>query len=254
MFFLLSKILPGLFFPYPLFLFFSAIAGARLRDGWFKRTYFFFWTIVVFSSSYALAAPLMSSLEMRYPALSTKDVARADAIVVLTGMVTPLSPQKDRPEFSSSVDRILAAKDLLIEKKAPVMIITGGSGLISQMGEPEADVLARWLKKEGIPESGILTENKSRNTAENAIETAVIAKEKKIHRIILVTSAFHMHRSVLCFEKAGFEIQPFPVDYYIPTEFPGIEAVFPHPAGMTISAMAIKEYAGIFAYWLRGYI
>ncbi|MCE9597026.1 MAG: YdcF family protein [Spirochaetia bacterium] len=254
MFFFFSKILPGLFFPYPLFLIFALLAGLRLKAGRFKKLFFILWFTVTLGSSYVIAAPLMRSLESRYTPLSIPETPRVDAIVVLTGMVTPLSPQKDRPEFSSAVDRILAGMDLLKNGKAPLMIVTGGSGLISQLGEPEATVLRTWLIGQGIPDTQIITESNSRNTAENASQTAAIASNRGIKKIILVTSAFHMWRSVLCFEKAGLEVVPFPVDYYIPTEFPGIEAVFPHSAGMTVTSTALKEYAGILAYRLKGYL
>lgn len=254
MFFFFSKVLPGLLFPYPLFLILALIAGLRLKPGRFKKFYFILWTTVVLGSSYVVAAPLMRSLESRYAPLSIAETPQADAVVVLTGMVTPLSPQRDRPEFSSAVDRILAGVDLLKNRKAPLIMVTGGSGLLSQLGEPEASVLKTWLMQQGVPETQIIAESNSRNTAENATETAAIAKQRGIKKVILVTSAFHMWRSVLCFEKAGLEVVAFPVDYYIPTEFPGVEAVFPHSAGMTVTSMALKEYAGVIAYRLRGYL
>ena len=169
-------------------------------------------------------------------------------------MVTPLVPSNGEPEFSEAADRILAGRNLFRAGKAPVIIVTGGSGLLSQMGEPEAATLVRWLKSEGIPASSILEESASRNTAENAMETEKLASPRKIRRILLVTSAFHMLRSEMCFQKAGFEVIPFPVDYRIPDNFPGLEAAIPHPAGVVVSSIALKEYAGIVAYRLKGYL
>lgn len=254
MFFFLSKVLPSLLFPYPLLMLLALLAAWRMRPGLFRRVFFAVWLALFASSSYAVAAPLVQSLESRYAPMRVQDAPNVDAIVVLAGMVVPLVPSAGSPEFSDSVDRILAGRDLFRAGKAPVLILTGGSGLLSQMGEPEASALARWLRGEGIPAGAILEESASRNTAENAMETAKIAQSRGIRRILLVTSAFHMLRSEMCFKKAGLEVVPFAVDYKVPLEFPGIEAAIPHPAGVVLSGVALKEYAGIVAYRLNGYL
>lgn len=254
MFFFFSKVLPSLLFPYPLFMLLALIAAWRMKRGLFRRVFFTVWISLFASSSYMVAAPLMQFLESRYAPMRVQDAPKVDAIVVLAGMVIPLVPSAGAPEFSDSVDRILAGRDLYRAGKAPVMILTGGSGLLSQMGEPEAAVLSRWLKGEGIPPDAIIEESASRNTAENAMETAKLSRVRGIRRILLVTSAFHMLRSEMCFRKAGFEVVPFAVDYKVPLKFPGIEAVIPHPAGVVLSGVALKEYAGMVAYRLNGYL
>lgn len=254
MFFFFSKVLPGLLFPYPLFLILSAIVLWKMKTGRLRRVFGAVLLTVTISSTYVTAAFLMRGLENRYAPLTVEETPAAEAIVVLSGMVTPLTRAKGRPEFSAAVDRILAGRELLTARKAPVLIISGGSGLISQIGTPEAETLRNWMIKDGFAPERVIAENASRNTAENAAETAKIARARGIRKIILVTSAFHMQRSVLCFEKEGFEITPYPVDYYILDEFPGIEAFFPAPAGMTLSGIALKEYAGIIAYRLKGYL
>ncbi len=254
MFFFLSKLLPGLLFPYPLFLILCALALWRLPAGRFRRIFGIVFVSVFLASTYASASLLLGSLERRYPTLRTAEAEKADAIVVLSGMVTPSTRPVDRPQFNDAVERILAGKDLLRAGKAPVLLISGGSGLLSNIGRPESIVLKEWLISEGIPENRIIAESESRNTGENAVESARIAKEKGIRKIILVTSAFHMPRSVLCFEKQGFEVQPFPVARYLVDEFPGMEAFFPAPAGMTLSTIALKEYVGIVMYRLKGYL
>ncbi len=254
MFFFFSKVLPALLFPYPLFMVLALLAAWKMKRGWFRRVFVIVWIALAASSSYAVAAPLVRSLEERYAPMRVAEAPQADAIVVLSGMVTPLVPSAGEPEFSDAVDRILAGRNLYRAGKAPVLIVTGGSGLLSQAGEPEAVTLHRWLVAEGIPERAIVVESASRNTAENASETGKIAQARGIRRVILVTSAFHMLRSVMCFQKAGLEVVPFAVDFKIPERFPGMEAAIPHPAGAVLTGIALKEYAGIVAYRWKGYL
>lgn len=254
MFFFFSKVLPAFLFPYPLFMVLALLAAWKMKRGWFRRAFVLVWTVLAATSSYAVAAPLVRSLESRYSPMRIADAPQADAIVVLSGMVTPLVPSAGEPEFSDAVDRIIAGRSLFRAGKAPLVIVTGGSGLLSQAGEPEAVTLRRWLIAEQIPGTAVIEESASRNTAENAAETAKIAQARGIRRIILVTSAFHMLRSQMCFEKAGFEVIPFAVDYKIPESFPGLEAAIPHPAGVVLSGIALKEYAGIAAYRWKGYL
>ena len=64
-----------------------------------------------------------------------------------------------------------------------------------------------------MPEDRILVEGESQNTVQNAAYTARILKEHGLERPILVTSAFHMKRSVLNYEKLGIEVVPYPTDY-----------------------------------------
>ena len=67
----------------------------------------------------------------------------------------------------------------------------------------------------GIPSSAILQEGKSVNTHENAIFTQEILEEQNINKILLVTSAFHMPRSLKIFQHLGIDAIPAPTDFYI---------------------------------------
>jgi uncharacterized SAM-binding protein YcdF (DUF218 family) len=253
-FFYLSKLLSGILFPYPLFLIVCLIAAWQMPKTARIRPVFRIAVIAFYMLSInPVSGWLIGILEERHVYQSLQTAPTADAIVVLSGMVDPLTGIGDRPEFLSSGDRILAAEELWRAKKAPQIVISGGSGLILQTGESEARILERWLTARGVP---VMAETDSRNTAENAIETAKIAHREGWRRILLVTSAFHMPRSIACFRKAAphLQIAPYPVDYYRSRDWPGPEAFFPASGAMGVSTMAVKEYIGLIAYWLRGYI
>lgn len=267
MFFYISKILSGILFIYPLFIFFSLFAAWRMRPGTVRRLYFIFWLFVYLCSTHFFASILMQSLEKRYPLLEMATVPQADAIVLLGGMVHPLvQTQPDRPEFLGSVDRILLAEDLLHAGKAPLLVISGGNGLLMQAGPREADLLSNWLQRRGIKASQLLIEPISRNTAENAYEVHKLAAGRGWKRVLLVTSAFHMPRAMACFERmhaveiesehrvSHWEIVAVPVDYYAAPGFKGPESILPTPAAMFQTTLALKEYAGFVGYWMVGYI
>ena len=58
-------------------------------------------------------------------------------------------------------------------------------------------------------------ERRSRNTQENVEFSKAMVAPKSGERWLLVTSAFHMPRSVGLFRKAGFAVEPYPVDWRV---------------------------------------
>jgi hypothetical protein len=75
--------------------------------------------------------------------------------------------------------------------------------------------------------------------------------QKKIQqwqKIVLVTSAFHMPRSVLDFADKGLDIVPFPCDYQLSGKMQlSIFSFMPQGFALELSAMALKEYLGLLA-------
>lgn len=254
MFFYLSKIFSIFLFPYPLFLLLCLVAAWRLPPGRFRRLFAAGLTALILLSSSFVSGELIGLLEDYHPQPKVAGLPPADAVIVLAGMVNALTGQGERPEFLGSADRILAGEELLLAGRAPVLMISGGSGLMLQTGESEARILERWLHARGHEPNQILIEANSRNTGENAVESAKIVRERGWRRVILVTSAFHMPRSMLCFRKAGVEAVAFPVDYYRHRVFAGPEALAPSIGGLRLSTIAIKEYIGIVAYKAKGFI
>jgi uncharacterized SAM-binding protein YcdF (DUF218 family) len=110
----------------------------------------------------------------------------------------------------------------------------------------------------------LLLQMKSLNTHEDALYSSKMLKDKGIQRIILVTSALHMPRSVALFQKQGIDVIPAPTDYRVTQSnwddlmHPTIENLFINliPSSSNISELtnAIKEYIGIFVYRLRGWM
>ncbi|MCE9499822.1 MAG: YdcF family protein, partial [Leptospira sp.] len=143
---------------------------------------------------------------------------------------------------------------LFKEKKADWILITGGSGILFHQRNPEAEIAKKFLVQMGIPAQKILTESVSRNTAENVLKSSAILREKKMKTIILVTSAFHMKRTMALFKSQDFEITPFPTDYRALEPVMSWEAIVPSVGALDTTTTALKEWVGIFMYRLNGYI
>jgi uncharacterized SAM-binding protein YcdF (DUF218 family) len=95
-------------------------------------------------------------------------------------------------------------------------------------------------------------ESSSRTTDENARFTRKLVSPKPGERWLLVTSAYHMPRSVGVFRKAGFDVEPYPVDWrtrgWIDTSMPFDRL----SGGLACADTAVHEWVGLLAYWMAG--
>jgi uncharacterized SAM-binding protein YcdF (DUF218 family) len=204
---------------------------------------------------------LATPLEREHPPLPAG--TSAAVIVVLGGGARPLSPPRVTPELSESGDRMLYAAWLYQQAAAPQLVLSGGS-YPDARAPSEAANMGAILEIMGVPPDAQLLEEASRNTRENAVFVRQILAERGIDRIILVTSATHMPRSVRLFEREGFTVLP------APTDFVGTEAdwdyvrdsgwtarlllLLPEASNLQISTRCLKEYVGLVVYRLRGWI
>ena len=171
--------------------------------------------ILIFCSLPIISNKLIFYLEKDYSLQSVKDVAEADAIVVLSGMISAIkSKDKLSYEFKDSVDRILSGMDLFKQNKAPLLILTNGK-LPWSVGIPQGEYLKNFCIKFGIPEESILLTENVQNTDQEAKAVAKLLNANDINNanIILVTSAFHMLRAKKVFEAANIKVIPFAVDF-----------------------------------------
>ncbi len=191
-----------------------------------------------------VSGPLVHSLETRYtpPARISGDV-----IVVLGGGATLDTPNLGGSGHLSgpAANRLLTGLQLYHKLGVPILF-TGGQ--VFATGGVEAEVARSVLLSAGVPAEKIIAETASLNTADNARYTASILAQRGFTRPILVTSAWHMERSVLQFAKAGVAVVPFPTDYQenIVRRLHFID-FWPSAGAAAQLAMAVKEYLGIAA-------
>jgi uncharacterized SAM-binding protein YcdF (DUF218 family) len=95
-------------------------------------------------------------------------------------------------------------------------------------------------------------ERQARNTKENAGFSRDIAKPKRGERWLLVTSAFHMPRSVGLFRKTGFEVEAYPVDWKVGTREDLLRYFIVANNGLELVDIGAREWLGLIAYRLAG--
>ncbi len=140
------------------------------------------------------------------------DTAHYNCVIVLGGFSN--SNRNGGGYFNPSADRFLQGIKLLLNKKAGHILITGGNGNLAPGGFREALWVQKQLKEFNIPDSTVLIESNSRNTVENAKYTKQLLDSAHLASpYLLVTSAYHMPRSLMIFKKMGLNVIPYPANY-----------------------------------------
>jgi uncharacterized SAM-binding protein YcdF (DUF218 family) len=201
-----------------------------------------------------LGSLLLYPLEQRFPPWDATQGA-PDGIIVLGGSIDPdLSAAHNSAVVRFAADRIIATADLAHRYPNARIIFSGGSANLISNDAREADFAAGLFESLGISASRLIMERRSRNTQENAEFTSALAAPKTGERWLLVTSAFHMPRSVGLFRKVGFAVQPYPVDWRVggPSDLFTFFNIASDGLGRT--DVAVREWIGLIAYRATGKI
>lgn len=175
--------------------------------------------------------------------------------IVLGGIISGYVPSNEQIVFNRGVDRIMQGIELYKQGIIKKIVFTGGSGSLVERNMIEANYIKQFLLKMGIPENDIIIENKSRNTYENAVFVKNIIGVDSSRTDLLITSGYHMKRSIACFKKQGFIIQPYPSDLISgPRKYVFDHLFIPNFRSFEIWYVLIHEWIGYFAYWINGYI
>ncbi|PWK69824.1 YdcF family protein [Aminobacter sp. AP02] len=256
MFFYLSKIF--WFFVQPLNLAIFLLAAGLIasffgRRRFFRTTAFLSLAILALATWTSLGSLMLNPLEERFqrPAMP----ATIDGIVVLGGgFEGAINLARGGYELNSGGDRMVETAILARRYPQARIVVSGGNGTLTLDGEGDADTAPRLLEALGVARDRLILENRSRNTYENALFSKELVTPKPGETWLLVTSAFHMPRSIALFAKAGFEVTAWPVDYRTSGQ-EGVGLFTDNPAdSLQNTMMAMREWIGLFAYWLSGRI
>ena len=244
----LHKALPIPFLPLGFTILLGSL-GLLLRRRWITvLSFVFLWGI----SLQPTASWLMSAIERRYPALEVKDCPQADAVVVLSGMI--IESVTSATEWSSAVDRFERGVQLVAAGRAPKLLFTRGLLSPSADRETEGVRLAREALKHGIPADKIeLTDEPVVETSGEVRSIRRAMEKRGWHKIILVTSAFHMPRAMWLIHREGIDAIPFPADFEAQSQRP-LEFVsfLPQAGWLEKSDRAIREWIGLTYYRVFG--
>lgn len=265
MFLFLSKLLP--LFIYPLGLACLLMAAAlfllwkhpRVAAGMISSALF----ILLLAGNRWTSSWLLRSLEWQN--IPTTAPPQTEAIVVLGGGTKPAFTPRPWIDLSEEGDRVLYGARLYRDGKAPLLILSGGRiRWQGSEGTPESADMAAIVQTMGVPKSAILQDSTSLNTYQNAVNVRKILTSQGIPpRVLLVTSALHMPRSLQVFKHQGIEAIAAPTDFLVTEQdLREIQAspqaillnLLPDADRLQQTTRALKEYIGLATYYLQGWL
>jgi uncharacterized SAM-binding protein YcdF (DUF218 family) len=209
--------------------------------------------LVTFVSGWtSVGAMALHPLENRFkrPSPPPDNVA---GIIVLGGFFEgAINLARGGYELNSSADRIVEAAVLARRYPQARVVVTGGSGSLLLDGEADGATAPRLLEALGIERGRMVLEDQSRDTYENALFTRELVEPQEGETWLLVTSAFHMPRSVMLFRRAGFDVVPWPVDYRTTGEDSLGLSRNNVVHTLQTTGVALREWIGLVAYWVTG--
>ena len=174
----------------------------------------------------------------------------ADAIVVLSGMLE-INEVGDSTYIEwGDPDRFFGGIALFKSGKAQKLVFTGGKMPWDKVMKTEGEVLKEYAIANGIPSEKIFVTKDVENTADEAVAVKELISPSQ--RIILVTSAFHMYRAKRLFEKEGFIVIPYKVDYKSQRNKEiTILDFLPSAEYLKITEIGFRELLGRFFYLVK---
>lgn len=256
MFFYLSKTFWFVAQPLNLaiFLLIGGLLFARLR---FRRTSWLALClsllVLVTSVWTSVGAVALGKLEDRFPRPAMPE--RVDGIVVLGGgMEGAVNMARGGYDLNMAGDRFVEAAILARRFPNAKVLVSGGTGNVLLDGIGDAEAAPRLFEGLGIGRDRLILDNESRNTYENALFSHRLATPQPGETWLLVTSAFHMPRSMGLFRKVGFDVVPWPTDYRTSGTV-GLGFFKDDPNGALLrTTEAMREWTGLVSYWLSGRI
>jgi uncharacterized SAM-binding protein YcdF (DUF218 family) len=199
-----------------------------------------------------IGAVLLRPLEDRFPQPSLNLPEPAGIIVLGGAMDTAKSEARGDVYLDADAARMTAGVELARRFPNARLVFTGGSGNFPRMEPAEAISAQKFWLSLGVPAGQMMFEAKSRNTWENAVFTRDLVKPKPGETWLLVTSAWHMPRSIGIFRRVGFAVVPYPVAYRTFGDERDFQMSPPTVDKLAMLELGVREYIGLLAYWLTG--
>lgn len=217
---------------------------------------FFFFISFYLLSTWPGEYLLVRTLEDDYSPYSYEQLNKEEiedtVIVILSGGMVLGSPAAgdEGAEIGKTTLARLYGGYQIYQKLGCDICLSGGSGSGRSNELPIAKVMQDVLLSWGIDKEKIIIEDLSKTTLESAEYSLKKLEEEGYQRIILVTSALHMRRSVKCFERGEIKIIPAPVNYILGKGPLNILGFLPNAGALSNNFYAIHEWVGLVYYGL----
>lgn len=158
---------------------------------------------------------LLRALENRYPVPTAEAVGRHGGVMVLGGATEhpDIYQAHGQVPLGGAAERMTVPVGLMRQHPQLQLVFSGGEGRLLATGVTEAELAKAFYQQQGVDMGRVVLEGGSRTTRENAIQVAALLGERCKQPWLLVTSAWHMPRSVPEFEAVGCQVTPYPVDF-----------------------------------------
>ena len=208
-------------------------------------------TLLLLISSLPVDQILLLPLENRFP-IPKPLPEKVDGVIVLGGAEIPkLTQLRGQISLTDSAERLTTFVSLARKYSDAKFVYAGGQGAITAQEYKSATTARLFFEQMDIDISRIVFDSQSRNTQENVENALQLAQPEKGENWVLITSAWHMPRSVGIFRKLNWRVIPYPVDFKttgsleMRISVPKISAIAP-------VSNVVYEWIGLFYYWLMG--
>lgn len=198
---------------------------------------------------------LLRELETQHPALApSANLQRYAGMVVLGGALESayVLQGNGQAALNGAAERMTVPVALMQKNPHLRLLFTGGEGELFGRGLTEADRARIFFESMGLPTQRMVFESASRTTHENAIFSAKLPGVNPARPWLLVTSAWHMPRAMATFQKAGWNVTPYAVDYRTGTHTPWTQ--YSLAEGASKWKLALHEMLGILTYRWAGWL
>jgi hypothetical protein len=231
-------------------------SGGAARSGprrWALRARWLALVLQLIQGWEPLPDALLRQLEDPYSRTPTaQEVQAHQGVVVLGGALEPSYVWEGRSQvaLNSASERMVVPLALLRQNPALQLLFTGGEGDLLGQGLSEAARARIFYGSLGLPSERLLLEDRSRTTYENAVLSARLNGVDPTKPWLLVTSAWHMRRALATFQKAGWNVTPYAVDFSTGSHTTWTE--YSLVRGSRKWALLLHELLGLLAYRLAG--
>ena len=192
---------------------------------------------------------LLLPLENRFP-IPEPLPEKVHGVIVLGGAEIPkLTQLRGQVSLTESVERLTTFVNLARRYSDAKLVYAGGQGAITQQKYKSATTARLFFEQMGLDTSHIIFDSQSRNTQENVANALQLVQPVKGEKWVLITSAWHMPRSVGIFRKFNWQVIPYPVDFKTTGK---LEMSVKLPRFSTIASVSnvVYEWIGLLYYWL----
>jgi uncharacterized SAM-binding protein YcdF (DUF218 family) len=224
-----------------------------LNSRWYRPALGMLWAGLVLMAGLGFTAMpdlLLRKLESRYQSPSTEAVSRHVGMIVLGGATQhpDLFLAHGQVPLGESAERMTVPIGLMRQHPKIVLLFSGGEGRLLATGTTEGELARAFYQEQGVDMTRVNFEVSSRTTRENAIQVAKLLGAKCRQPWLLVTSAWHMVRSMEEFEAVGCNVTAYPVDFR--TSYRSDWTDYSLASSLVRWQTALHEWLGIFVYRL----